>query len=142
MTDVDAATGLGNVRALQRARVALTGRDKRFIKVASFLLARRGFEVSHAETDSDLMELLDKHAIDVVVLDASVSLSASLRTAAALSAVYPNLRLILATEHRDAGDGVSTYTRVDKWRGLGVLPDEIVRAYLGLDIESTPLEAS
>jgi ActR/RegA family two-component response regulator len=138
----DAATGLGNVRALQPARVALTGRDKRFIKVASFLLARRGFEVSHAASDTELTQLLDNQTIDVVVLDASVSLSGSLRTAAALSAVYPNLRIILATERRDSGVA-STYTQIDKWRGLGVLPDEIVRAYLGLDAETpSPLQAS
>jgi CheY-like chemotaxis protein len=141
MTDVEPVTGLGNVRALQPARVALTGRDKRFIKVASFLLARRGFEVSHATSDTQLMELADNNAIDVVVLDASVSLSASLRTAAAISAVYPNVRVILATEHRSS-ELHSTYPRVDKWRGLGVLPDEIVRAHLGLDVESTPLQAS
>jgi CheY-like chemotaxis protein len=137
----DAAAGFGNVRALQPARVAITGRDKRFIKVASFLLARRGFEVSHASSDTQLMELADRGAIDVVVLDASVSLSASLRTAAALSAVYPNLHIILATERRGS-ELHSTYREVDKWRGLGVLPDEIVRAHLGLDVESTPLQAS
>ena len=137
----DAAAGFGNVRSLQPARVAITGRDKRFIKVASFLLARRGFEVSHASSDTQLMELADRGAIDVVVLDASVSLSASLRTAAALSAVYPNLRIILATE-RSGSDNHASYKRIDKWRGLGVLPDEIVRAHLGLDVESTPLEAS
>ena len=138
MTD---GAALGNVRALQPARVALTGRDKRFIKVASFLLARRGFDVSHATDDAELMKLADKQSIDVVVLDASMSLSASLRTAAALSAVYPNVRIILATE-RSSDDLTSTYKRIDKWRGLSGLPDEVVRAQLGLDIKSTPLQAS
>jgi CheY-like chemotaxis protein len=141
MTDVDHAADLGNVRPLQPARVLLSGRDKRFIKVASFLLARRGFEVNHAPSDKELMQLADQNSVDVVVLDASMSFSAALRTAAALSAVHPHLRVILATD-RVTSDVHSTYQRIDKWRGLGALPDEVARAQLGLHAEPPPLAAS
>ncbi len=142
MTSLDDGSGLGNVRALQPARVVIAGRDKRFVKVASFLLARRGFQVSHAESDAELMQLADKQSIDVVVLDASTSLSASLRTAAALSAVHPNLRILVATERQSASEVGSTYKQIDKWRNLGALPDEVARAQLGLTVEPTPLQAS
>ena len=141
MTDVGKHPGLANVRALQPARVLLTGRDKRFIKLASFLLARRGFQVRHAASDAELMRLADENSVDVVVLDASVSPSASLRAAAALSAVHPHLQILLATE-RNAPHLGSTYTQIDKWRGLEALPDEVARAQLGLTDESTTLEAS
>jgi ActR/RegA family two-component response regulator len=143
MTDFDAAAadGLGNVRALQPARVILAGRDKRFIKMAAFLLARRGYQVSQAATDNELMSLADNQSIDVVVLDASMSLSSSLRTAAALTAVHPHLRVILATD-RSTSAVESTYTRIDKWRGLGALPDEVARVQLGLGAETPPLQAS
>jgi CheY-like chemotaxis protein len=132
---------LGNVRALQPARVTVSSRDKRFAKVAAFLLARRGFEVRHVETDRELMSLADKESIDVVVLDASMSLSAALRTAAALSAIHPHLQVILATE-RGTSEIEPTYKRIDKWRGLGTLPDEVARAQLGLAAEPTTLQAS
>jgi CheY-like chemotaxis protein len=141
MTDVGRHDGLANVRALQPARVVLTGRDKRFVKVASFLLARRGFDVSHVASEADLMQLADKQPVDVVVLDASTSPSSSLRTAAAICAVHPHVRILLATDRNGSQFG-STYPQIDKWRGLGTLPDEVTRAQLGLDGEVTPLEAS
>jgi ActR/RegA family two-component response regulator len=141
MTHVDGDSGATNVRALQPAHVVLAGRDKRFVKIASFLLARRGFHVSHAPTEVELMQLADKTRVNVVVLDASASLSSSLRTAAALSAVHPHLRILLATE-RNTDGLAATYTQIDKWRGLGALPDEVARAHLGLPADATSLEAS
>lgn len=140
MTELGRPPKLGNVRALQPPRVVLTGRDKRFVKVASFLLARHGFRVSHAASEAELMEIADKELVDVVVLDASVSPSSSLRTAVALSAVHPHLRILLATD-RIASQLGSAYTQVDKWRGLEELPDDVKRAYLGLS-DATQLEAS
>jgi CheY-like chemotaxis protein len=131
---------LANVRALQPARVVLTGRDKRFVKVALFLLARHGFRVSHAASEAELMEVADKHLVDVVILDASVSPSSSLRTAVALSAMHPRIRILLATDRNGSRLG-STFTQVDKWRGLQELPDDVERAFLGLP-DPTELEAS
>ena len=113
----------------------------RFIKVASFLLARRGFGVSHAPSDSELMRIADEQTVDVVVLDASRSFTSALRTAAALSAAHPHLRVILATD-RSTSDVHSTYQWIEKWRGLDALPDEIARAQLGLDLEPPPPAAS
>jgi len=141
MTDAKVNPVVGNVRALQPARVALAARDKRFLKVASFLLARRGYRVSQAPTDAELMRLADKQPFDVVVLDASTSLSSSLRTAAALSAVHPNVHILLATEH-SAVAADTTYQQFDKWRDLGALPDEVARAQLGLGVDSSPAQAS
>jgi CheY-like chemotaxis protein len=140
VTDAGRQPGFGNVRALQPPRVVVTGRDKRFVKVASFLLARRGFQVSHVESEKELMQLADKESIDVVVLDASMSPSSSLRTAVALSAVHPHVRILLATDRNGPQFG-STYAQVDKWRGLGSLPEEVERVHLGLS-EPTQLEAS
>ena len=141
MNDAGHAADLGNVRPLQPARVLLTGRDMRFIKVASFLLARRGFGVSHAPSDRELMRIADEQTVDVVVLDASRSFTSALRTAAALSAAHPHLRVILATD-RSTSDVHSTYQWIEKWRGLDALPDEIARAQLGLDLEPPPPAAS
>jgi CheY-like chemotaxis protein len=140
VTELGRPPRLGNVRALHPPRVVLAGRDKRFVKVASFLLARHGFRVSHAASEADLMELADKELVDVVILDASVSSSSSLRTAVALSAVHPHLRILLATD-RIASPLGSTYPQVDKWRGLQALPEDVERAHLGL-MDSTQLEAS
>ena len=132
---------IDNVRALQPARVVVSGRDKRFVKVASFLLARRGFDVSHAESHKDLLALMDKQPADVVVLDAASSLSSSLRTAAALTALHPHLRILFATD-RYTTRLIEPYTQIDKWRGLDALPDEVTRAQLGLPDNPTALPAN
>ena len=137
---VDGAGALGNVRPLQPARVVLTGRDKRFVKVAGFLLARRGFQVSHVASESELTQLADQGAVDVVVLDATWSLSSSLRTAAALSALHPHVQILLATE-ANASRLESAYRQIDKWRGLGTLADEVAFAQLGLNMDRTQPEA-
>lgn len=135
------ARPVDNVHALQPARVVVSGRDKRFVRVASFLLARRGFDVSHATNHDDLLDLTDKQTVDVVVLDATFSLSSSLRTAAALTALHPNLRILLATDRYTSRAG-EQYTQIEKWRGLDALPDEVTRAQLGLPDNPTALPAT
>src|SRR5437764_13723354 len=126
MNDAGHAADLGNVRPLQPARVLLTGRDMHFIKVASFLLARRGFGVSHAPSDRELMRIADEQTVDVVVLDASRSFTSALRTAAALSAAAPHLRVILATDRRTP-DAHSTTQSIAESRVRAARPDESPR---------------
>ena len=45
-----------NVRRLQPLRILLCGRDRRFMRVTSFLLSRRGYEIAQA-VDRSLAQL-------------------------------------------------------------------------------------
>jgi chemotaxis response regulator CheB len=135
------ANAVDNVHALQPARVVVGGRDKRFVKVATFLLARRGFDVKHAANHDELLDLVEKQTVDVVILDATYSLSSSLRTAAALTALHPNLRILFATDRFTTRVG-EPYTQIEKWRGLDALPEEVTRVQLGLPVNASPLPAS
>ena len=135
------AKPVDNVRALQPARVVVSGRDKRFVRVATFLLARRGFDVSHATNHDELLDLMEKQTVDVVILDATFSLSSSLRTAAALTALHPHLRILFATDRFTTRVG-EPYTQIEKWRDLDALPEEVTRVQLGLPVNPTALPAS
>src|SRR5438477_11382087 len=117
MTEAFDARRANNVRPIQPARVALSGHDKRFLKVASFLLARRGFDVSEAATAAKLMKLVETARFDVVVIDGSQSLSAAATTAAALSALHPRIRILLAVENGAPGWRAG-HRMIQKWRGL------------------------
>src|SRR5436305_12103837 len=52
-------------------RVVLGASDRRFLRVASFLLGRNGFAVSTATRFADLMGAVERGEPDIVVLDAS-----------------------------------------------------------------------
>src|SRR5436190_1046048 len=67
-------------------RVLLGASDRRFLRVASFLLGRNGFSVATAHRMSDLMDAIERGRADVVVLDASGPERWPVRAAAALDA--------------------------------------------------------
>ncbi len=139
MQDDRRKQGFGNIRRIHPARVVLSGHDKRFLRVASFLLARRGFHVSAAPTNGELMGLLERTPVDVVVIDGSNSLSTAATTAAALCALHPAVRVLIATENGNPG-WRGGHRVIEKWRGFEDLADEVERAHVALDNDTTSLE--
>ena len=65
-------------------RVLLGTRDDQFLRLAEFLLTRNGFAVGATKKIGDAVDLVWRQRLDVVVLDASESLSEAARTAAAI----------------------------------------------------------
>src|SRR5919197_6424120 len=65
-------------------RVVLGSSDRRFLRVASFLLGRNGFAVSGATRFADVMDVVERGRADVVVLDTSGPERWTVRAAAAL----------------------------------------------------------
>src|SRR5919197_3645339 len=65
-------------------RVVLGASDRRFLRVASFLLGRNGFSVATAHRMSDLMDAIERGRADVVVLDTSGPERWPVRAAAAI----------------------------------------------------------
>jgi uncharacterized protein len=102
-------------------RVALSTRDRRFDRVASFLLARNGFVVTRGRGGEALTELVRNGAVDVILLDASDSLVGAARTARSLEVMAPDVGLVLMVSGDEPnGEGAHPVSglrvdRVPKW---------------------------
>jgi CheY-like chemotaxis protein len=94
-------------------RVLLAAGDRRFRALAATLLSRRGYAVSVCARTSDLVEVARREAADVVVLDASASLTAAARDAARLSALEPPVGIVAVSG--DAHPGLAALPVVSKW---------------------------
>ena len=110
-------------------RVLLATRDEEFLRLAQFLLTRNGFAVESTKKIVDSVDLVWKKRLDVVVLDASESLSEAARTAAAIEALHPQVgvRIVCDDERPRPTTGLEL---VEKWEALETLSDDIRRSYV------------
>jgi CheY-like chemotaxis protein len=116
-----------NLRRLQPLHVLLSGSDQRFIRVTSFLLARRGYRVSHA-SPSDAVGAAKRDRADVVILESGSSRAAAARRAAQLAALSGAPGVLVVTDNEERfWSGLRT---VEKWTPLDDLVDEIESASL------------
>ena len=116
-----------NVRRLQPLRILLCGRDRRFVRVTSFLLSRRGYEVSQAGA-ADLVDAAERHRSDVVVFEPSESNVAAAQTISALQTSKASPALLLIVDGDEGRwNGLPT---VDKWTPIDELVTEIETAAL------------
>jgi hypothetical protein len=105
-------------------RVLLGASDRRFLRVASFLLGRNGFAVTRAHRLPDLMDAVERGRADVVVLDASGPERWPVRAAAALDHGTAGVAVLLV---RDGFDGAAG--DLPKWGSFDRLVEEIHRAH-------------
>jgi CheY-like chemotaxis protein len=111
-----------SVTRFQPLRVLLAGRDRRYIRVTSFLLERRGYTVRSTTVD-DVAEAAKRHRSDVVLLEGDRVRTEGARRAAAVAALNPTARVILVVDTpAPAWTGMST---LPKWIELDTLVDEI-----------------
>jgi CheY-like chemotaxis protein len=117
-----------NVRRLQPLRVLLAGRDRRFMRVTSFLLSRRGYAVTRANL-ADAVGAAESDRSDVVLVELDGSRVDAGRTIAALqaSSATPALVLLLSD---GADDGWTGLRALDKWTPIETLAAEIEAAAL------------
>lgn len=94
-------------------RVLLVADDRRFRALAATLLSRRGYAVSVCARTSDIAEMACREAADVVVLDASASLTSAAHQAAQLSALDPPVAIVAVST--DAHPGLAALPVVSKW---------------------------
>lgn len=113
---------LTNIRRLQPLRILLAGTDRRFIRVTSFLLSRRGYVVVSTQP-AHVLDAAERHRADVVLLEGSLSRTAAARRVADLSSLAAAPAVLVVTEG-DPGvlNGVSA---VEKWTPLETLVAEI-----------------
>jgi chemotaxis response regulator CheB len=117
---------LKGVEPAQRIRVVLAARDRRFVRVTSFLLGRKGFLIESVRGPEHLLGAVDRHRPDVVILDGTDSLTAKAKTIAEIEALsYPVAVLVVA----DAPEVSSpkSVRLVHKWTPFDQLADEVER---------------
>jgi uncharacterized protein len=111
-------------------RVLLGTRDDRFLRLARFLLTRSDFVVESTKRLPSAVEYVEKHGTDVVVLDASDSLSEAAKTVAAIEALNPEVRVLLVCD-ADRPRPTAGLDVMEKWQALESLPDEIKLSHAG-----------
>jgi PleD family two-component response regulator len=122
--------GIQNVRSLRPLRVLVAARDARFNRVAGFLLARRGFEVEVLARPSALLETVSRSGIDVVIVDATDSVSEAARAVAAIEALHPHITVTVVADDPAGGDGGLRV--IPKWTSLETLVANLEAMHLGL----------
>jgi CheY-like chemotaxis protein len=114
--------GHTKVTRFQPLRVLLAGRDRRYIRVTSFLLEQRGFVVRTANHD-DAADAAHRHRADVVLLEGDRLRTDAARRAAAIAALNPNTHVILMVDSTPPGP--TGVTMLTKWADLDELVEEI-----------------
>lgn len=107
-------------------RVLLVSDDRRFRALASTLLSQRGYSVSVGLRGEDVAALAVREAADVVVIDASSSLTAAAHEAARLACLTPPVGIVAVSA--DSHAGLATLPVVPKWSPFEALFDAIERA--------------
>jgi CheY-like chemotaxis protein len=107
-------------------RVLLVADDRRFRVLASTLLTRRGYSVAVCARGGDILKAAANQAVDVVVIDASASLTAAARDAARLGSLRPPVGIVAVSA--DSHSGLAALPVVPKWSPCEALFDAIERA--------------
>ena len=109
-------------------RVLLATRDDDFTRLAHFLLTRNGFTVETTKKMSQAVDIVGRLWMDVVVLDASESLSETARTVAAIEALHPQVSVLLVSDDERPKPNAALQV-ADKWEAMETLTDDIRRAH-------------
>jgi CheY-like chemotaxis protein len=117
-----------NVRRLQPLRVLVAGRDRRFMRVTSFLLTRRGYAVSRSGL-ADVVAVADRQRSDVVLVELDGSRVEAGRAIAALQA-SPAAPAVITLAADGAENVWSGLRALDKWTPIETLAAEIDAAAL------------
>jgi DNA-binding NtrC family response regulator len=120
-----------NVRPLRPLRVVVAAADPRFGRVAGFLLARRGFEVELLRRPSNVLDFVFEKGADIVILDATDSLSEAERSLAAIEASHPHVTVILVADEGSEPQ-YGTQQILPKWTSLETLILNLEAMHLGL----------
>jgi DNA-binding NtrC family response regulator len=109
-----------------RSRVVLAVRDRRFLRVTSFLLAREGFLVTSTRKLEDLLGMVQRHRPDVVILDGMDSLTATARALAEIEALPYSVAVLVVAEVPEASSPTSVRL-LHKWTSFDRIVEEVER---------------
>jgi DNA-binding NtrC family response regulator len=117
------------MRASQQSpvrRVLLVADDRRFRALAGTLLTRRGYAVSVCPRGEDLTRAAVRESADVVVIDASASLTQAAQEAARLGALSPPVGIVAVSG--DPHTGLAALPVIPKWSPFEALFAAVERA--------------
>jgi CheY-like chemotaxis protein len=126
------------IHRLHPLRVLVSGRDRRFVRVTSFLLSQRGYDVAQTSPRKTL-ETVQQHRSDVVLLETSNVRVVVARQVAALQAlpVAPSVLVAFEGDDDSSWQGLST---VKKWMPIETLVEQIEAAALARPAQLTESE--
>jgi CheY-like chemotaxis protein len=81
-----------------QARVLVVTRDRRFRRVAQFLLVRQGFAVELGRSADAAVQLAERNGADVVLIDGSDSLLAAAQTLRRLNEQDPAVAVVVVSD--------------------------------------------
>jgi len=127
-----APTGSPNGRVLdepippraQPVRVLVSTSDEKFLRLTRFLLTRDHFQVESTKRVAKTVDLVSRHHSDVVVIDATESVTDAARAVAALEALHPDARIVVVYDG-EPPRWTSGLKVAEKWQALETLPREI-----------------
>jgi DNA-binding NtrC family response regulator len=128
----DHAQVAGAADAVPARRLLLVASDRRFRAVASALLSQRGYAVTIGDCHADITELAVRDGSDVVVIDASASLTEAAQDAARLGALQPPVALVAVSS--EPHNELAAMPVIAKWNSFDDLLDAIERALPGSGI--------
>ena len=105
-------------------------RDRRFSRLAGFLLARHGHVVETLRTAGEARQRAETEELDVVVLDASSSVAAAARSVRALHGTRPGLGVVVVADE-PSHELPQSLRVLEKWGSFDDVEAEIRRAYSG-----------
>jgi CheY-like chemotaxis protein len=114
------------VHRLHALRVLIAGRDRRFLRVTSFLLSQRGYQVLET-TSRSTIRAVDRHRADVVLLETNDSRGVAGRMVATLVAL-PAAPAVLLVVEDDDGERWQGLSAIKKWTPIDALVQEIETA--------------
>jgi len=123
---------------LRPLRVLLAGRDRRYLRVTSFLLSQRGYDVVETSSKKTL-QAVERQKSDVILLETNDTRGVAARMVAALETL-PTAPSVLVVFEDDEDDRWQGFKAVKKWTPIDELVQEIETAALNrpaplLDVE-------
>jgi hypothetical protein len=116
---------------MRPVRVLLAGRDPRYVRAMTFLLARRGYDSRPGLTVGALFADVEEHKPDVVVLVESDSFGDAVGEAVQLLGLNDTLSVIVATTRHDA-PSTTRLRFIEKWSSFDTLAEAVERAWAEL----------
>jgi CheY-like chemotaxis protein len=134
----DHAVEDAKLQRLRPLRVLLSGRDRRFLRVTSFLLSQRGYDVVETSSKKTL-QAVERHKSDVILLETNDTRGVAARMVAALETL-PTAPSVLVVFEDDEDDRWQGFKAVKKWTPIDELVREIETAAVNrpaplLDVE-------
>ena len=108
-------------------RVLLVGQDRRFRAVASALLTGRDYSVAVGDCRDDVSQLASHQGADVVVIDATGSLTVLAHDVARLEALRPRVGVVLVSGEPRAR--IAALPVIAKWSSFDALCEAIEKAH-------------